>query len=115
MLSKTDESLINDSKSDTKLPDNIGFCFLKLYEIPDFLLTFLKEIKPLSEQLYFDRYFNNDNYVFKGKNLFSYFVHENNLFYKLMLNISRITNMDDNEESLDSVNRLVSIYDIINE
>lgn len=100
-----------------ELPNKIGFCFLNLYKIPDFLLAFSETMKPLDEQVMFDEIFDNDNYLFKGKNVFSYFVNDNNLFYQYLENLTRMMNLSEevNEENVDALNRMVEIHDIINE
>lgn len=87
--------------------DNIGFCFLNLYKIPDFLITFLNTILPISEQHNFSEYFDNDNYMFKGQNLFGYFSHEDNLFFKYAMILQSVI-FEKNEENTE---KLIKIHE----
>jgi len=117
ILSKNFEEL-KENESEEQYPTRSGFCFLNLYKIPDFLIMFLADIKPLEDQIYFDEYFDNDNYIFKGKNLFEYFAHDDNLFYKYLVNLSRVQDFikgDESEESLDGLNKMVDIYTALND
>lgn len=84
----------------------IGFCFLNLYKIPDFLIVLLKEIKPIEEQTYFENYFDNENYMFKGQNLFGYFANDNNLFFKYSMLVQNVI-FEPNKLDLD---QLVNIH-----
>lgn len=117
ILSKNFEEL-KENGPKIEYPDPLGFCFLNLYKIPDFLIAFLEDIKPLEDQVYFGEYFNDDNHIFKGKNLFAYFSNPDNLFYKYFISALRFQdfiNGDKSEESVDGFNKMIDIYDIFDD
>lgn len=100
-----DITITNDNN--VKYDKPIGFCFLNLYKIPDFLIVLLKEIKPIEEQTYFENYFDNSNYMFKGQNLFGYFSNDNNLFFKYSMLVQNVIF----EPNDDDLGQLVKIHE----
>jgi len=106
-----------EQNEEGEMPEKVGFCFLNLYNIPDFLVAYLETMKPLEDQLYFSDYFNDDNYNFKGRNLFSFFATKDNMFYQYLVNLRRLLDLKDNvnEENVDALDRLTDVYDILND
>jgi len=115
MLSKEFPEYEQNEEGD--IPDKVGFCFLNLYKIPDFLVAYLEKMKPLENQLYFSEFFDDDNYMFKGQNLFSYFAIQDNMFYQYLVNLRRLMNLKEHvsEENIDALDRLTDVYDILND
>jgi hypothetical protein len=114
MLSNSVPELINDKRTYEGIHDQFGFAFLKLYSITDFLLVYLEKVPALDKQIFFDMYFDNKNFMFNGTNLFSHFAVQNNAYFQLIVNISRVNDLmhgaEMTEDGQDAINRLRTIH-----
>jgi len=62
--------------------DEIGYSVVKLFTIKDFLMAYLCTNIPLSDQIYYTRYF--DEYMFNGGNIFSYVFNDKSAYAGLI-------------------------------
>ena len=84
--------------------DDIGYSVIKLFSIPDFLLSFLSTNIPIEDQIYFTRYF--DEYMFNGSNIFSYIFNNKNAYAGLCQLLSDVE--AGNEESQAIMSTLIA-------
>jgi len=118
MLSNSIPELINDDNTYEGIHEQFGFAFLKLYSIPDFLLVYLEKAPPLNEQIFFDMYFDNKNFMFNGTNLFSHFAIQDNAYFQLIVNVSRVNDLmhgaemtEDGQDAIDRLRIIHAAYD----
>lgn len=79
--------------------DEIGYSVVKLFTIKDFLMAYLHANIPLSDQIYYTRYF--DDYMFNGSNIFTYVFNEKNAYAGLFQLIVETETDDESKKRLE--------------
>lgn len=93
----------NDNVDDTTHAE-IGFSFLKLFELSDFLLIYSEDVPNPSDQTYYSRYF--DDYMFGGKNLYSFV--PTNAYFGLIAKLTLGYEDEDVRNDLKSLHTILS-------
>lgn len=76
------------SQISSETHNEIGFSILRLFSIEDFMVIYMSQNPPLTDQIYFERYF--DEKVFRGAPLMVYFHHPNNMYAGITMAVANL-------------------------